>query len=227
MLTRTTVRRLHTSRVSYGFMDWFKMKKAEERKPKPKAEDINTVMAKAEEGEVTVTKMDKIEFIGKKSKKPQDTRPLAERLNGFHIKHWIAKEKVTDEAQFAKLIIDEYNKLVPNNVASVKDVNLANLNLQFQVTKQVQAKSGYLIPDLVLTRASNGQVLLDHFDKLMNGTQSKYHLTLDDIPVTSENVYIQPSVTSRERKTKFKKLLKEAKKAQDEKTEQLIQGVRA
>lgn len=220
MLTR----RIHTSRAARGFMDWFKMKQQQQKK-KP-AETLDSVIAKAEEGEITVTKLDKIEFIGKKGAL-KDDRPLAERLQGFHVKHWLNKTKMTDVTQFDKLIIDEYNKLTQSCVTQLDQVDLSNLNTRFQVSKQVQAASGYLIPDLVLTRASSGEALHAHFDKLINGTPNAHHLSIDDLAFTSNNVYVQPHVTSRQRKTKFRQLLKEAKLAQEQKTEELIQGVRA
>jgi hypothetical protein len=205
-------------------MDWFKMKKDQEKKEKP--EDINSVMAKAEEGEIQVTKVDKIEFIGKKSA-PVDSRSLSQRLNGFHVKHWLSKDKIVDQNQYNKLILDEYNKLTKKSVTQLEDVDLSNLNTRFQITKQVQAQSGRLIPDYILTKAINGASLSAYFDKLLHGTPSKEHLSLEQLQISSENVYLEPAVTSRERKSKFKNLLKEASLAQEQKTEKLIQGVRA
>lgn len=227
--TQISRRLLHTSSVQYGFMDWFSMKKDQQKK-KEKAEDTSKVIERAEKGEVQVTKVEKIEFIGKK-KDPADLRPISERLQGFSIKPWLSKSKVTTADEFKNIILSNYTKFTKKTTDDLSQVDLKNLNLRFDLTKAVQAESGYLIPDYVLTKANDGSVLQQYFEqKILTGDYlitNPEHLDIEDFEYSSPNISVKMNVTTKERKSKYKKLLKEAKAAQEAKAAELMKGVGA
>ncbi|CCH46009.1 54S ribosomal protein L13, mitochondrial [Wickerhamomyces ciferrii] len=223
------VRSLHTTRPSLGFMDWFKMKKDQkevEKKNEIKPRATTEVIKDAEEDKIEVKKVNKIEFIGLK-KDPRDELSLGERLNGFHIKHWLNKEKVSSVEKLDEILKNEYQSLKGGKkVKSLDDINLDDLQFRFNYTLKIQEKTGYIIPDYILTKAYSPNILKNYFIKeVFTGRILKKdpeHLSHTELSYKSDNIYIHTPVSDHKADKKYKKLLKKARKDQLLKSEQLI-----
>ncbi|KAH3680575.1 hypothetical protein WICMUC_000249 [Wickerhamomyces mucosus] len=246
MLTRNISRYnqlklIHTTSKNLGFMDWFNYKKEQEQQIKnnnktavEKPQNINEVISNVENNQIEFKKVEKIEFIGKIKNKIQ-LIPIDERLNGFKIDHWLNKEKILKLQDFEKLLIDTYNELIDDEkINQLDQINLIDLQLRFNYTLKIQSKSGYLIPDFILTKISTGKDLFDYFkDKkiIVNSNeinsiskfQNPLHLNLSNLKFTAQNISIETSINSKQRKSNFKKLLKLAKFEEQNKIDSLIQ----
>lgn len=231
---RSQSRLIHTSSQRLGFMEWFQHKKDQEAKEKSleKAKDIKEVIADAENDKVQLKKLEKIEFIGK-IKKEYDGKSIEERLQGFQIEHWLNKKKIQDPAEFEELLKNTYTQLTKIKASSLDHIDLSSLQLRFQFTTQIQAQSGHLLPDSLLSRVSNATDLLQYFNKsIITGAAANYnphHLNLEKLKegLNAANVTVLPPVNSKMRKIKFKSLLKKAREEEQAKVESLIEGARA
>lgn len=230
--TLTHTRSIHTTRPVLGFMDWLDFRKTQKKK-EPKPAPTSEVIKKAEEGEIEVTKVQKIEFIGKDID-PRELLPISERLKGFQITHWLNKEKVNDPAQLDELLIATFQKITGKEVSSPSEIILDDLQLRFDYSVKIQEQTGYIIPDYVLTKASNASVLQEWFTKqVFTGKifkkvpDSLSTQELKDFGFDSDNIHIHTPVSDGDAKKKYRKLLKKAKKEQAIKTEKLIEEARA
>ncbi|KAH3683582.1 hypothetical protein WICPIJ_005429 [Wickerhamomyces pijperi] len=229
--TRGQARLIHTSSKRLGFMDWFQHKKDQESKQKvEKAKDIKEVISDAENNRVELKKIEKIEFIGK-IKPDYESKPIEERLQGFKIEHWLNKQKITDSSEFQTLLLQTYTDLTQTPVSSLTEVNLSDLKLRFDYTLAVQSKSGHLIPDFQLSKLSTGAELFQYFERYLKTGEihnyNPHHLDLSKLEFTAPNITVQKPVNSKQRKTKFRALLKEARAEEASKVDQLIESARA
>lgn len=223
----TSTRFIHTTRPSLGFLGWLDFKKEQEKKPASTTE----IMKKAEEDKLEVTKVDKIEFIGKDID-PRELIPVHERLNGFRIQPWLNKKKVTVE-NLDQVLIEAYESVTKQKVSKPEEISLEDLQFRFDYTKKLQELSGYIIPDHILTRAINASMLQKFFiESIFTGLYYKKnpdslsHEELKQKGFTAANIYIESPVSDAEAKKKYKRLLKKAKKQQTLKSEQLIEEAR-
>lgn len=230
--TLTQTRLIHTSRPVLGFMDWLDFRKSEKKK-EPKPAPTSEVIKKAEEGEIEVQKVQKIEFIGK-DVDPRELLPISTRLKGFTVKHWLNSNKVSDPQQLDEILIKSFKQVTGKEVSSPSEIILDDLELRFKYTTKVQEQTGYIIPDYVLTKASNAKVLQEWFIKqVFTGkifkkvADSLSTEELKTLGFDSSNIHIHTSVSDGDAKKKYRKLVKKAKKAQSIKTEQLIEEARA
>lgn len=227
--TLTSARAIHTTRPSLGFMDWLSFKKEE----KVKQESTQDVIKKVEEDKVEVTKVDKIEFIGVDAD-PRDSMTLGERLKGFHIQHWLNKDKVSSLEALDNILITSFNELTNKQVSDLSEIVLDDLQLRFEYTTKVQSLTGYIIPDFILTKASSADVLQKYFiNQVFSGKilkkdpESLSHKELQNAGFTSSNVYVHTPVSNTAAKKKYKSLLKKAKKEQELRSEKLIEEARS
>lgn len=225
-------------------MDWFNVKKDQQKKKQvEKAEDINNVIQKAENDEIVTKRVDKIEFIGRKSKMAieaeeagvqgfkEDQRTVLERLNGFKVDSWLSKTKAESLDQFEQIIKDAYTKIEGEQVTDLQHIELEDLQLRFDLSLEVQKQSGYLIPDFVLTKAKTASDLSNYFETeiLKGGAERRIKgdmLDISELKFTSPNISVEAPISSREKKRTYKKLLKEAKLLQESRAEKLIEESR-
>jgi acyl carrier protein len=248
--TTTSVRLLHTTRPAPGFMDWFSLKKSEEKKKQQKAvekpKDINEVIADAEQGKIDLKKVEKIEFIGVKHRKGaakgkfnlQTEEQIQSKIDELGFKVWLNDKKVSNLEELKSIVVQSYNE-VTNGSSAVEnfkfdEVKLDDLQFRFDLTLKIQEKTGFIIPDKTLSDISNLQELISFFDYTILGNKTylqkileKNTLDVADLKFESPNISIQTPVNSKQRKATYDELLSVAKKSQEYKAKKLIDESRA
>ncbi|CAM9019350.1 unnamed protein product [Wickerhamomyces anomalus] len=213
----------------FGIMDWFDYKKEQ----KIKQESTKDIIKKVEDDKLEVKKVDKIEFIGV-DLDPRDSMTLGERLKGFHIEHWLTKQKISNVESLDEILISTYKSLTNEEISQVSEIKLDDLKLRFDYTLKIQELTGYIIPDYILTKSFNGVILQKFFiNEVFSGkifkkdAESLSHKELQQMDFKSDNIYIHTPVSNTSAKKKYKSLLKRAKKDQELKSEKLIEEARA
>lgn len=236
-------RLLHTSRPVNGFMDWFSLKKSEEKKknqqPIEKPKDINEVIKNAEEGKVELKRLEDVEFIGVKYRKGQaknqfklkTEEDINNKIKELNYDNWLNDKKISTLKELESVVIESYNEATNSKLSSInfEEINLDDLDLRFNLTLKIQEKSGFIIPDKILSEVTNLKELIKIIDFKILGNKTYLqkileHKTLDinDLEFKSPNISIQAPVNSKQRKQTYNELLATAKKAQDYKAKKLI-----
>ncbi|CCE64180.1 hypothetical protein TPHA_0G03400 [Tetrapisispora phaffii CBS 4417] len=225
-------RLIHSSVVRGDMMDWFRKNKKDSIKP---VEDTKDIMRKIEEdggaavsaasqSESTkgkVMKLNADNFIGEEIGYV-DNRARKEAIANVRFNTWLTSHKVKDELEINEILISAYNESVSDvsnaPVSEISDAVLKkdfdDLAFKFKFTKLLQSKTGYLIPDYLLTTMKTPLEFKDYFtQEILSGKQQRFkesepnaiHLTNDTFK--SKNIRVLEDVPGRfQKKTKNKVL---------------------
>lgn len=238
------LRSLHTTVVSSEFFSWFKKKKDAHNQAAVVNKDTREVIKDIEEGkEAKPTNKERLElkqenFIGEERGKIQK-RDHQKLVKSISFNGWLSEAKVATEEELDSILIDSLkSSFADGHISSVIDPNIESvfpdLVTKFKFTKFLQAKTGYIIPDYMLTVLTTPSQFKSYYIKeILSGKLAKYKesepnaIDLSNRQFTSSNVYVVPEVNVALQKKKFGKIVSEVQLLEAENARRAIEQAKA
>lgn len=222
------VRGLHFTSRRNNFFSWFKSKKQEEvpgQDTKDVIKDIESGKKKndgsslQDSGRLLLTPSN---FIGKDSERMEQSI-RNDKVNSIAFNRWLSTEKINNEEQLDQILKESWKSATGNELTASLDKTFPDLVSKFTFTKNLQSKTGYMVPDLQITVSKTPQQFKDYYAKeILSGRLLKFKesepnaIDLSDKDYGSRNVHIVPDVNIKRRNRKFGKIVQEVRALEQE-----------
>ncbi|SCU97722.1 LAMI_0F11122g1_1 [Lachancea mirantina] len=242
--SHTCKRHMHTSFVRQDFMSWFKRKQAKQATApvRDTAEVISEIEAGKDQegtpdkGKLRLTDND---FVGTETAQ-HDRIQRAKLVQDVPFNKWLSGEKVKDERTLKQILIEVHNASTDaaHKINTIEDpaaqTAFQDLTSKFHFSKQVQARTGIMIPDYTLTRLRSCASFHTYFQsEILSGKHARYNerepnaIHLSDSAFSSTNIHVVPEVKTRDRKKKLSLLLAEAAARERDAAQKALQSARS
>ncbi|AMD21815.1 HFL041Cp [Eremothecium sinecaudum] len=226
-------RSLHAAPPAKNILSWLRSRK--DGKEKTPAKDTKALIKEIESGEtafsaskqsVVTLALDESDFIGV-DVEAENERRYKEMVQSSKLNIWLQPKKVASVEQLKELVISSFNDASNVKVSSIDDPllteNFTDLVCKFKFIKQLQAKTGYMIPDEKITRLLSPVSFLQWYDaEVLSGKLLGYNeaepnaidLSKKEFP---PNVFITPLIKKREMMNNMDQILSEVEALEKEK----------
>lgn len=231
------VRGLHSTCRRNDFFSWFRTKK-QQGTP---VQDTKEVIKDIESGKNDSRnlsdggklKLIPSNFIGQQSEKLEKAN-RDQQVKNVAFNRWLSSERVDTEEQLDKILNESWQLATGNNGATnFLDQSFPDLVSKFKFTKNLQSKTGYMVPDFQITLSSTPKQLKDYYVKeILSGKLLKFKesepnaIDLSAKDYGSPNVHIVNDVSPKEQKKKFGKILEEVHALEQQNLQKAVEGVK-
>ncbi|ODV93398.1 hypothetical protein PACTADRAFT_51993 [Pachysolen tannophilus NRRL Y-2460] len=236
-----------SSQTNLSILDFFRSKKDTATLTKKSTDEL---ISKVEKDDVSLTSdiNKKIPILGKRN--VEQLNRWKTKMNNFKVESWVPekskyyyglKQYDSNDLKLEKygelinnLLLTSYNKFYPNNqLESISQFN-SNLNndlsLKFKFFKYIQITFGLKISDMNLTQINTLQALNDFLktelkpNKTIINEKLPNAIYLNPQDFKNTNVYIDSSISPKEKQKKFNKLIMKLNKVEKLEKQKLIQA---
>lgn len=231
------VRGLHFTSRRNNFFSWFKSKKQQEvqvQDTKDVIKDIESGKSQVDNGSPSNrTKLDMTpsNFIGQQSE-DLEKGIRDQQVKNVEFNRWLSIEKVNTEKQL-DAVLNESWKLATGSGTPSLDQSFPDLVSKFKFSKNLQSKTGYMVPDFQITVSKTPQHFKDYYIKeILSGKLLKFKesepnaIDLSEKDYGSPNVYIVNDIATKERNRKFGKIIKEVHALEQENLRNVVEGTK-
>ncbi|CCD27389.1 mitochondrial 54S ribosomal protein mL50 MRPL13 NDAI_0K01980 [Naumovozyma dairenensis CBS 421] len=242
---------------SLDIMDWFKsrnkmkgegkdtegeesVKIVNKRATKDLIQDIETRKDNKDDTDDTSLATHKLKLIPENFIGRRNNRKVGSQNKRLYkdapFNYWLNKTKVQNETELEKIMESLLNEV--NADKELMDEPLPDLVTKFKFVKELQAKTGYMIPDYQITIMNTPAAFKQYYiDNIFSGKLQRFKesepnaIHFENKQFTAPNIYLVNTVDERDisgkmQKKKYNKIIDEVRKMEEIRTKKIIEEAR-